>query len=449
MLTHKHNPLTLTLVVGCGMFLSTLDSGITKIALPTLIKSFNTNIAVVIWSVTLYALVLSASILLFGHLADRLGRLRIYVFGLILFAFSSLLCGASLSIGMLIFCRGIQGLSAAMMQATSIALITTRLRAAELTKAMSILGMLIGLGPMLGPVIGGSILSTLGWRWIFWINIPICLLALYGCRRLPAVDETRHKTPIHYLNLILITLTLAMLLLGMSMLSDKQFYLAWFLFAIAIISFIFYLILELISKHPLIPLGLFKQRRFSAPILGIMAFGGGTAVIFMMPPLYFEQLRHFQAWQVGLICLSAPLGIVISARTASKIIHYIGTATSMITGLIVMLFSLIILTQIKVNWSVPFIFLLLLCYGLGGGLFQTPCYLNIMAQFPEHRQAFIGALVRMLQNVAIVFQSAGAALILSLQARHLLSGIQYAWWMSAIIIAIALIAFLPRAIVSK
>jgi len=107
-------PLKLALITGIGMFLSTLDSGIINIAIPTLLKTFSAPITLVIWTITLYILTLSITILLFGRLADRWGRLRIYVCGLILFALSSLLCGTANSIGWLIIFRALQGLSAAM-----------------------------------------------------------------------------------------------------------------------------------------------------------------------------------------------------------------------------------------------------------------------------------------------------------------------------------------------
>ncbi|WP_264774258.1 MFS transporter, partial [Coxiella burnetii] len=194
----KESPLVIALVAGIGMFLSTLDSGIINIAIPTLLRQFNAQISTVIWTVTLYTLTLSATILLFGRLADRVGRLQIYRWGLILFSVSSLLCGTSTNIWLLILFRALQGLSAAMMQATAIAIITTRLDEHSVAKAMGIFGMIIGLGPMMGPVLSGFILSTIGWRWIFWLNIPICLVGIVGCKKLAPVKEVLHEKPIDY-----------------------------------------------------------------------------------------------------------------------------------------------------------------------------------------------------------------------------------------------------------
>ncbi len=438
----KDTPFKLASIVGVGIFLSTLDSGIINIAIPSLLKAFGTPISTAIWTVTLYTLVLSASILLFGRLADRLGRLKIYVIGLLLFATSSLLCGAATSISLLIAFRALQGLSAAMMQATSMALITTRLDGADKAKAMGIFGVFIGLGPMMGPVVGGFILSLLNWRWIFWLNIPICLLGLYGCSKLTKVKEELHKIPMHYFNLVLLVLSLFSLLLTMNYLSNRNTN-ATIVLSIAVGLLACYLFAELKAKHPVIDLSLFKKLNFTAPMIGIIAFGGATAVAFMLPPLYFEQLRGFAAWQVGLISLSAPLGIIFSARLSAKLVAITGTLPLMLTGIGLMSLALLALTQIQLTWPVYWIFILLLCYGLGGGLFQTPCYLNITAQFAANRQAFISALIRMIQNLAIAFESAGAAMLISFQSHghkaslDLLTGIQHAWWLAVTIAFIA------------
>ena len=430
-------PLKLALIAGVGMFLSTLDSGIINVAIPGLIKAFSTDISTVIWTVTLYTLILSSTIIFWGHLADKKGRLKIYTIGLILFAISSLLCGASLNIEQLIIFRGLQGLSAAMMQATAIAMITTRLQGNDAAKAMGIMGMLLGLGPTLGPVVGGLILSSIGWRWIFWINIPICLIGLYGCKQLTKTGEVLHSSRINYVNLILLSVSLFSILILLNKMSNNLNY-QWILIITAILLLI-YFITEYRSKNRLIPLSYFKQLKFAAPILGIFAFGGASSVAFILPPLYFEKIKLFSAWQVGLLCLAAPVGLVISARVVAKFVHQIGTLKLMMIGISIMSLALLMLTQMNASWPNYIILALLLCYGLGGGMFQTPCYINITSQFSRERQAFITALTRMLQNLSVALESAGVALLISLQtftqntSKNLLVGIQHGWWLAGLI----------------
>ncbi|MFZ9036232.1 MAG: MFS transporter [Francisellaceae bacterium] len=391
MKNYQDSALKLVLVAGCGMFLSTLDSGIINIAIPTLTKAFSSHIDTVIWTITSYTLILSASILAFGFIADIVGSLKVYALGLVFFAISSLLCGLSDSIDVLIVFRGLQGLSAAMIQATAMALITTRLEGYDLKKAMSLFAVILGMGPMLGPLLGGGILAFFGWSWIFWLNIPVCLFAIYGCCRL-----AKTQTAIH----------------GRANI-----------------------------KQLLFEIGTFRKIDLFSPMLGIISFGGATAVTFMLPPLYFEKLRHFGIWQIGLISISAPLGLMLSARLSAKMTHRYHACIPMSIGLATMILSLLILSEIAKSWSVIFIFLVLTIYGVGGGLFQTPCYLSILSQFPSNRQAFIASLVRMVQNLAIASESAAGAYLITVakgQDDALLAGIHRTWFMAAMITAAAL-----------
>ncbi|MCD6055056.1 MAG: major facilitator family transporter [Gammaproteobacteria bacterium] len=436
-------PVKLAFIAGTGMFLSTLDSGIINIAIPGLIHFFDAAITTVVWTVTLYTLILSATVLFFGRLADNYGRLRIYKLGLWLFALSSLLCGAAASISALIVFRGLQGLSAAMLQATSIALLTTRANPGNLTRAMGIMGILLGAGPMLGPVIGGFILSIFSWRWLFWINIPICFLGLYGCKLLTPLQESLHKQPIHYLNLALMGISLFFLLFALSSLNEANHY-AFSAAMIAVILLIIYFYSEYHAEYPVIQLNLFKKLHFNAPLLGIIAFGGATAIAFILPPLYLEKLRDFPVWEIGLINLSAPLTLILAARIAARCVKKMGTQIPMLGGMSIMCIALLLLAQMNMTFSTLHLICLLLLYGFGAGLLQTPAYLNLTSQFSNEQQGFITAMIRMLQNLSIAFESAGAALLISLQAEKgdtgLLAGIQHAWYLAAAISLIAVTA---------
>lgn len=435
------SPYKIAIIAGVGMFLSTLDSGIVNIALPTLMKAFQSNLNTVIWTVTLYTLALSTTILLFGKYADRYGRLYIYRIGLFLFACSSLFCGMSPTIHWLIFSRVLQGISAAMMQATAISLLTIRLKGHDTAKAMGLLGMIIGLGPTLGPVLGGAIISLLSWRWIFWLNIPICLVGIYCCKYLSDFNEALHKQPIHYINLIVLAIFLFFTLLTINFISSQN---DWVIPAIASISsLIVYVLSEIRSSYPIIEFSLFKKISFLSPIIGILAFGGATAICFMLPPLFFEKIKLFPTWKVGLICLSSPIGMIVGSRCSSMLLRYITTNMLMKIGLLIMVCALIVLSQTKISWLIFWSILPLFLYGLGAGLFQSPCYLNITAQFSEHKQSYISSLIRMFQNFGIAILAASAALMISFYKKYdLLEGIQGGWWIAIIFVIIAFVLIL-------
>ena len=169
------------LTAGIGMFLSTLDSGIINVALPILSKSFNVDASFISWSITLYTLLLTGTIIIFGRLSDKYNRLNIYSIGLTVFLISSILCGFSNNVVELITFRGLQGIGAAMLQGTATAIITTTIPEHRQGPALGTLSILLGIGPVLGPSIGGLLISIGNWRLIFWINIPFIFIGLIGC----------------------------------------------------------------------------------------------------------------------------------------------------------------------------------------------------------------------------------------------------------------------------
>jgi len=163
---------------GIGMFLSTLDSGIINVALPILSKSFNVDASFIFWSITLYTLLLTSTIIIFGRMSDKYNHLNIYSIGLTMFLISSILCGFSSNVVELITFRGLQGIGAAMLQGTATAIITTTIPEHRQGPTLGTLSILLGIGTMLGPSIGGLLKSIGNWIWIFLINIPFIFIGL-------------------------------------------------------------------------------------------------------------------------------------------------------------------------------------------------------------------------------------------------------------------------------
>ncbi|WP_231035077.1 MFS transporter [Pectinatus frisingensis] len=172
----------IVVVAGIGLLLSTLDTGIINVALPTLATAFHVNAASIAWTVTLYTLSIVGTIIIFGRLSDKFGHLKIYSLGLIVFTVFSVLCGFSQNILEIVGFRILQGIGASMLQATAVAIISTTVSEKHRDSAFGTLSALMGLDPVLGPSVGGAIISLCGWRWIFWINVPISIIGLIGCR---------------------------------------------------------------------------------------------------------------------------------------------------------------------------------------------------------------------------------------------------------------------------
>ena len=435
----------LALIAGAGMFLSSLDSSVVGMANSTFLRYFHSNMTTVNWILTLYTLVLGVSILPVGLLADRLGYIRVYQFGLLLSALGALLSGLASHIAWLIIFRGVQGFAAAIVQATAMTIITTQPDQEQIPKTMGFCGMVIGLGPLLAPFVASVILHHFSWPWLFWVSIPICLVTIMGCRTLPAVERHLSRQAFSYVNLSCLALSLFLLLLAIQALKQTLSS-AVVLLLSSVLFLVGYVYRERFAAQPIIPIALFKSLRFGAMMSTVFALGGMIAVLVIVPPLFLE-LKQVPVWRLSFIMALWPLGVVTGSRLSIRWVQRVGVLPVVLVAVGMLTLSSGILTQLQLNWPLSSFALLLLLMGLGGGLLQTPSYQYIARQFAHNQQGFIFALIRMMQNIGIAFVAAGIALLIDLKltqsAELLLHGIQHAWCLAMIV------CFLPLFLLLK
>ena len=440
---------------GIGMFLSTLDSGIINVALPTLSKSFNVTPSFITWSVTLYTLLLTGTIIIFGRLSDKYSRLNIYSLGLTTFLIASILCGFSNSIMQLIVFRGLQGIGAAMLQGTATAIITTTIPEDRQGPALGTLSILLGIGPVLGPSIGGLLISIGNWRWIFWINIPFIFIGLIGSLLLKKYIKEQKSASIH-LDMrgnFLLFISIFCLLISLTSWSSHSIFniSVYGNFLLFMIVFCLFIVWELKTNHPIINLHLFKNLSFSAPIFAIFVFGGTTSLGFIIPPYVLEKVNHLSSWQIGLVNLTSPLGLVIISKVTGKLIYRIGNIILMTIGLLIMIVSYTNLGLLQYMLNPITISLLLLLYGIGGGFFLPSNTSAIMKTVSQDIQGTVGATQRMVQNIGIAFYTAVTSLFISNSSNSdkLISGASHAWLFASLSLFLALIPFLLRILKNK
>lgn len=450
---HVESELFVVIIAGIGLLLSTLDTGIINVAIPTLVHVFHATLTSISWTITLYTLALTGTIVLFGRFSDRYGHLNVYVLGLIVFAVSSMLCGISQSVPELVTFRILQGIGAAMLQATSAALITTIMPENRRGPALGTLGILLGLGPVLGPSVGGAVISLASWRWIFLINLPITAIALLGCRRLKRiVYNNRHPVYLNVPGNALLSLSVLSLLLCMSEIGASNLMAAglFFLFTTLMAWFI---MRELRSKTPILNLRLFRNGQFSVSMLAVFFFGGATSIGFIVPPYFLEAVRHLGAWQSGLVNLSAPLGLMLFSQLSGKRISKVGARPLMVIGLAIMLVAYGVLSQMGMDWSPTLIALLLLVYGLGAGIFVPANLSAIMGAVGRETQGTIGAVQRMVQNLGIAIDTSIVAALIRIHAGYgitgLMVGFRSAWGYAAGTLGGTLVLFACLAVRSR
>ena len=431
----------ITAIAGMGMLLSTLDTGIINVALSFLTGEFQTTTSIASFTITGYTLALAISILPLGVLSDKFGKLKISYLGFVLFGLSSLFCGFANSIGWLIAGRFFQGIGAAALQATSAALITTLVSEDRKSSAISILGVMIGLGPVLGPSLGGILLSLNLWRFIFWLNVPFAILAIV-CNHylLSKLSEETSERTLDNLGIVINALMLVFLLLGLSLLSKPHLLMVSLILIISslFLGIIFYHV-EFRNKQALVDVeGLKNNPQVISYLLQTVAFGFASAMIFLLPPFIFEQLYHLGVGQTGFLVLGAPAGLVIFSRLSGKYNDGSKNKTFSHLGLGIIIASLLFLLLLTPSWSYFFLTLGLFIYGIGGGYFQPANIASIMQASPMEMQGSTGALQRMVQNVAISAGSAVGSTCLNLWPNNLLLATRIGWGITLALVIISL-----------
>lgn len=444
-MTNKSKDRWVILIAGIAMLLSTLDTGIINVALPFFKSYFHTTASVIAYSVTGYTIGLAIFILPFGLLGDKLGKLKIVNFGLLLFGVSSLICGFAINVEMLIAFRFIQGIGAAALQATSASLITTLVSKKNINVAMGVLGIMIGLGPVLGPSIGGFLLAVNAWRGIFWINVPFVVLGMIGAQLLiKKVQENKYFKNIDYAGSIVNAIGVITLILGLSLLSNQVVLALVFL----VISLVAYVILYFIEKKKTSAIidvkAVFNDKALIAYLFQTMVFGFASAMIFLLPPYLFEQVFKLNSGLTGLLVLGAPAGLVIFSRVSSA--RNDGTKNNKysLVGLIIILLSLICL--IGYNSALPYLLvtLFLFIYGIGGGYFQPANIALVMQAGSEESQGSIGSLQRMVQNIAIAAGTSIGSVFLNIWSNNLVFAIKIGWIVTLVLTLLAIISSVRR-----
>ncbi len=353
-----------------GLFLAALDQTIVSTALPAIIKDFN-GLDLVAWTSTGYLLASTAMVPIYGKLSDLYGRRIILVYGIIIFLIGSALCGISQNMIQLIAFRVIQGLGAAALTSTAFAVPADLFAPAERARYMGMFAGVFGLASVVGPFLGGLLTDTISWHWVFYVNVPLGIIALvFILRSMPSL-ASGIRAPIDWLGTIFLVLSVVPLLLGLTL--DKNTY-PWTsptilgLLGFAAVSTAIFLYAETKAVSPILPLSLFRMRIFSvviaASVLNGAAFFG--AILFLS--LYLVNVLGVSATAAGSAQIPLMIAFVGSSIIASNTVAKIGRYKPFIMGgfaiLLVGFYSMTTLTAQSTIWDVTWRMVIL---GLGVG----------------------------------------------------------------------------------
>jgi EmrB/QacA subfamily drug resistance transporter len=407
-------------VIAVTVLMIILDATIVNIALPSVSKDLEISAATQQWIVTAYTLTFGGFLLLGGRIADFWGRKRTYLVGAAGFAIASAVGGLAVNEGMLFIARAAQGAFGALLGPASLALLTVLFTdAKERAKAFAVYGAIAGGGSAVGLLLGGVLTEYADWRWCFWVNVPVAIVAIVAA--IPFVPESRAPGDSTYdvPGAILVTLGLTSLVYGFTRVAqaaqqhpDQSAWgngWAWFFIGGGIVLVGAFVVVELRVRNPLLPMRLVLDRNRGGAYLTSTLVGAGLIGAFFFLSLYFQQVLGYKPVEAGFASLPTTLGVLVSAGLASGLVPRIGPKPLMVVGGLLAaggLFLMSFLTPTTSFWAIPFPGELLL--GLGLGFTFVPLSNLALVGAGAHDA---GAASAVLQAVQQVGASIGTALL--------------------------------------
>src|SRR5215468_12318697 len=395
-------------VVVLGAIMSILDITVVNVALPTFQTTFGSvghplAYSTVAWTVTAYTLALATVIPLTGWAADRFGTKRLYMTAIFLFTAGSALCATATSINMLIGFRVLQGLGGGMLMPLGMMIMTKAAGPKRMGRLMAILGVPMLLGPIGGPILGGWLIDTASWHWIFLINVPIGVIALvYALLALPK-DQPKPSESFDFLGVLMMSPGLALFLYGVSSIPAEgkigtpKVLVPALIGLVLVVAFVLY---SFKPKHPLLDLRLFRNRNLAVSILTMflfaVAFFGGLLLV----PTYFQQIRGESVLKAGLLVAPQGLGAMLTMPIAGTLSDKFPVGRIVPFGLIFIAAGMASLTQITSTtpywWLIGTLFIM----GLGMGGTMMPIMTSALKTLRAAEVARGSTLLNITQQIA-------------------------------------------------
>ncbi len=449
--------------VTTATFMVNVDSSIVNVALPTLSHQFHLNVASLQWVVTMYLLVITAILPIVAKLADVLGRRRIFVIGLTIFAGSSLLCGLSQSFPELVAARGLQGIGGSIMQANVMSIVTLMFPQDMRGRALGTIGSVVAGGTLMGPILGGLLIASFGWPSIFFVNVPIGIIGILGI--LKYVPEFPGKPLQQRFDVLGGTLFAAFVVVFLTLFADlshSALSLKDGVLATATVIFLYAFIkVELRRKEPLVELSVFRQPLFSA------AMGAGLLywILMLFPaflmPIYLQEVLRLPVWEIGILMVPQGVAMLVVSPIGGYFSDHFGTVGPAIAGMILFVVAEIWFAKLGKHTSVLFAIGAMTLQGIAAGMFSSPNNSEIFNQADKSLTGIVGGLIASERNFGRSLGVTFAALALSLgiqiygvpghstdaEMRQLpvhvfTSAFDFAFWVAAAIAVVAIILVL-------
>jgi EmrB/QacA subfamily drug resistance transporter len=402
----------LILAICCmSLLMVGIDSTIVNVALPSIQRELHTSISGLQWIIDAYTLVLASFLLLSGSTADRLGRRRTFQTGLVAFTVGSLLCSLAPSLGWLVAFRALQAIGGSMLNPVAVSIIAnTFTEPRERARAIGVWGGVVGISLALGPIVGGGLVETVGWRGIFWVNIPVGVAAIILVRLFVPESRAPRARAFDPVGQVLVIITLAALTYGIiegpgsGWTSPKI--LACFVAAVAALTTL--IRYEPRRADPLIDLRFFRSAPFSgATVIAICAFAALGGFL-LLSTLYLQDVRGYSALHAGLFILPMALVTMVGAPIAGRIVGVWGPRLPLAVAGVAITASGLMLTRLTATTSSGWLIGAFVVFGIGFGAVNAPITNTAVSGMPREQAGVAAAVASTSRQVG---QSLGVAVI--------------------------------------
>jgi EmrB/QacA subfamily drug resistance transporter len=412
-------------VVVLGAVMSILDTTIVNVAIDALSREFHTSLTTIQWVSTGYMLALATVIPLTGWAADRFGTKRLYIISIVLFLAGSALSGMAWSAGSLIAFRVLQGLGGGMIMPAGMTIMTRAAGPTRVGRVMSIVGVPMLLGPVLGPILGGWLVDDISWRWIFYVNLPIGAVALALAARILPRDVPQPSQRLDAVGLALLSPGLALFVYGLSETASSGgigSVKVWLPILAGIALIAGFARHALRTTQPLIELRLFANRTVRASALTTLFFGSAFFGAMLLLPLYYQIVRGDSALDAGLLLAPQGLGAMVTMPIAGRLTDRTGAGRIVLVGLALVLIGTVPFAFVKADSSYWLLGAALFVRGMGMGATMMPAMSAAYQTLTRAAVARATTALNIVQRVGGSIGTAVLAVVLQHQITHRIAG---------------------------
>jgi EmrB/QacA subfamily drug resistance transporter len=408
---NRQQRLTVLAICSMSLFIVGIDVTIVNVALPKIGRDFHASVSGLQWTIDAYTVVLASLLMLSGSMADRIGRRRVFQTGLALFSVGSLLCSVAPNLGSLIAFRGLQAVGGSMLNPVAMSIIrNTFTDARERAAAIGIWGAVVGISLALGPVVGGALTDSIGWRAIFWVNVPVGVAAIALTAKF--VPESRAPRPrrVDPIGQMLVIILLASVTYAIIEGPSAGWASARTIavFAAAVIALLALLSYEPRRTDPLVELGFFRSVPFTgATMIAISAFAALGGFLFLNT-LYLQEVRGLSALRAGLYTLPLAAVTVVASPISGRVVGRFGARPSLLLGGAGIAAGSAMLTGLTPGTSTIWLLVSYFVFGLGFGVVNAPITNTAVSGMPPAQAGVAAGIASTSRQIG---QSLGVAVI--------------------------------------